>query len=147
VAIDHAVFQCVVIAPQGTLLNCTATSVVFPAHDGYAGVWHGHMPMLCKLGLGIMEVKYQAPQRPLGQDQAFLLIDGGFALNSSNVLTIIAPEAISLENVPAEKVEQMLEKSRKKLSSAVYTPQQRQDETRKLSLLTRLAQLSVAAKH
>jgi F0F1-type ATP synthase epsilon subunit len=139
-AIERGEFRCVVIVPQGTLLNCATTSVVFPAHDGYVGIWPNHMPMFCKLGLGIMEIK-QADGENSRNGRAHLFIDGGFALLSSNLLTITAYEAISLEGAGAEKVRQTVEKFRRRLATGAYTPHQRWCEEKKLSLLLRLAHL------
>ena len=125
-------FRCVVIAPSGRLLDCQVTSVIFPAHDGQVGILYNHMPMFCKLGLGIMEVKTQQ------EDNLRLLIDGGFALIGSNLLRIIASVAISGRALEKEKIEQILEKSAKKLTGAVFTPEQRWHELQKNALLARL---------
>ncbi|MCX5638486.1 MAG: ATP synthase F1 subunit epsilon [Planctomycetota bacterium] len=130
-------FHCVVIAPAGRLLDCKAASVVFPAHDGQVGILYNHMPMFCELGLGIMEVKTR-PGENRQEDKIRLLIDGGFALISSNLLTIIASDAICGRELEREKIEQMLEKSRKKLASGTFTPEQRQYEVKKNGLLASL---------
>jgi F-type H+-transporting ATPase subunit epsilon len=138
----YETFQCVVIAPGGKLLDCRTASVVFPAHDGQVGVWRNHMPMLCKLGLGIMTVEAVPSDSELLPKHTFLLIDGGFAQVSNNLLTIIAQDAICLQGVEAEKVEKILEKARNKLAHGTYTLQQRNHEMQKLSFLTRLAEIS-----
>ena len=142
----NRIFHCVVIAPAGRLLDCKAASVVFPAHDGQVGVLYNHMPMFCELGLGIMEVAC-VPSDKIAQedlsagrsaDKTRLLIDGGFALISSNLITIIASDAIYGRDLEKEKIEQMLEKSRKKLASGTLTPEHRQHEVRKNVLLASL---------
>lgn len=138
----HETFQCIVIAPAGKLLDCRTASVVFPAHDGQVGVWRDHMPMLCKLGLGIMTVEDVPSDSELPPKHTFLLIDGGFAQLSNNLLTIIAQDAICLQGVEAEKVEKILEKAGNKLAHGTYTLQQRNHEMQKLSFLTRLAEIS-----
>ena len=131
-------FRCVVIAPAGRLLDCKADSVVFPAHDGQVGVLYNHMPMFCELGLGVMEVNCARPDENAQEDKIRLLIDGGFVLISSNLLTVIASDAICGRGLEKEKVEQMLEKSRKKLASGDFTPEQRQHEVKKNALLASL---------
>ena len=50
-------FRCVVLTPRAKLLDCKTRSITLPAHDGQIGVLQNHMPMLCKLGMGIMEVR------------------------------------------------------------------------------------------
>ncbi len=139
-------FQCVVIAPRGKLLQCDTVSVVFPAHDGQVGVWRNHMPMLCKLGLGIMSVEDVPSESELEAKHTFLLIDGGFAQVSSNLLTIIAQDAICFKDMEAEKIEKLLEKETNKLAHGVYTPQQRKHEEQKLTFLMKLAETTAAVK-
>jgi F0F1-type ATP synthase epsilon subunit len=98
----HPEFQCVVVSPLGKLLDCKATSVVFPAHDGKVGVLYGHIPMLCKLAVGVMKISGVPPDVDTPPQVTSLLIKGGFALLAANVLTIIAFGA-SLENSNAEE--------------------------------------------
>lgn len=135
-------FQCVVIAPRGRLLDCETASVVFPAHDGQVGIWRNHMPMLCKLGLGIMTVESVPFDSQLLPEHIFLLIDGGFAQVNNNLLTIIAQDAISLHGLEPEKFEKILEKARNKLAHSAYTLHQQNHEKRKISFLTKLAEIS-----
>ena len=139
-------FQCVVIAPRGKLLKCDTVSVVFPAHDGQVGVWRNHMPMLCKLGLGIMSVEDVPSESELEPKHTFLLIDGGFAQISSNLLTIIAQDAICFKDMESEKIEKLLEIETNKLAHGVYTPPQRKHEEQKLSFLMKLAEMTAAVK-
>jgi len=49
-------------APPGKVIDCKATSIVFPAHDGMVGILCDHMPMFCELGLGMMEVEYTSEE-------------------------------------------------------------------------------------
>ncbi len=138
VATADRTFRCVVIAPAGRLLDCKAASVVFPAHDGQVGILYNHMPMFCELGLGIMEVTCARLDENAQEDRIRLLIDGGFALISSNLLTVIASDAICGRDLEKEKVEQMLEKSRKKLAGGALTAEHRQHEVKKNALLASL---------
>ena len=135
------IFQCMIIASGGKLLDRKTTSVVFPAHDGQVGVWYNHMPMFCKLGLGIMEVRDIPSNSDILAKDTLLLVDGGIALIGSNLLTVVAHDAIYLHGVEAEKVERMLEKARVKLSRGEYTQQQRSHEIQKFSLITKLARM------
>ena len=134
-------FQCVVIAPPGRMLDCKTTSVVLPAHDGHVGIWHNHMPMFCKLGLGIMKVTPVAEDEIKTASDQVLLIDGGFVMISSNIVTIIAYDAVSFQDTRAERVEQILQKAKKKLSAGIGSPEQQEYEARKFALMTRLAQI------
>ena len=137
-------FQCIVVAPPGKVIDCRAASVVFPAHDGMVGVLCDHMPMFCELGLGMMEVEYlsEKADRPV---KAFLVIDRGFALIGENLITLIANDAVSSVDIKKEKIERMIERIEKKLSSAAYTPEQQQHETKKIDLLKQLLETAVVS--
>jgi F0F1-type ATP synthase epsilon subunit len=95
-------FQCVVVSPLGKLLDCRATSVVFPAHDGKVGILYNHIPMLCKLDGGVMKITGVAPDVDTPPKVTYISVEGGFALLAANVLTIIAFDA-SLENSNTEE--------------------------------------------
>lgn len=103
---DDRTFQCVLIAPSGKLLDCRTPSAVFPAHDGQVGVMADHMPMFCKLGLGIMEVK-----RPSTDAQAagssFFLIDGGFAMVVENLLKVVSYQVVSPADLKPEALDHL----------------------------------------
>ncbi len=133
-------FQCVVIAPQGTLVNCVATSVVFPGHDGFVGILPHHIPMFCRLGLGIMKIRRFSSDQ-LSKNDICLLINRGFLLKGPNLLTATTSEAFCFEGMDAEKIEQTLEKVSRRITKGTFTRHQRWVENRKLSLLTGLAQL------
>lgn len=132
------IFQCVVIAPTGRLLDCRASSVVFSAHDGKVGILYNHMPMFCELGLGIMDVSCPGTGKTAQEEKIRLVVDGGFALISSNLLTIIASDAICGRDTEREKIEQMLEKSRRRLAAGTLTPEQHEHEIRRNALLAGL---------
>jgi F0F1-type ATP synthase epsilon subunit len=135
----HPAFQCVVTSPSGKLLGGLATSVVFPAHDGQVCVWYNHIPMLCKLGLGIMKITGVAPDVDTSANITFLFVDGGFALLAANVLTITAFEAVSPRDTKLEKIQRIIEKAEKSAAGAV-TPLQRRHYLNKISLLRQLVQ-------
>ena len=132
-------FQCVVVAPPGKVIDCRAVSVVFPAHDGMVGVLCDHMPMFCELGLGMMEVEYVSENADKPQlNKAFVVIDKGFALIGQNLATIVSNDAVSSIDVKKEKIERMIERIEKKISTAAYTSDQQEHETRKVALLKNL---------
>jgi F0F1-type ATP synthase epsilon subunit len=132
-------FQCVVVAPPGKVIDCRAVSVIFPAHDGMVGVLCDHMPMFCELGLGMMEVEYVSENTDKPQlNKAFVVIDKGFALIGENLATIVSNDAVSSIDVKKEKIEHMIERIEKKISTAAYTPDQQEHETRKVALLKNL---------
>jgi F0F1-type ATP synthase epsilon subunit len=121
-------------------MDCKTTSVVFPAHDGQVGVWYNHMPMFCKLGLGIMEVKRIGDNQQM--EDVFVLVDGGFSMVCSNLLKVVSYDVIFPPDLKPEGLEQIMTSLKKELSSDVLDQPQRQHRARKLALLTRLLELT-----
>jgi F-type H+-transporting ATPase subunit epsilon len=109
-------FKCTIVSPEGKLLDCTASSVSFIAHDGSKGVMSGHSPMLCELGMGIMEI--HLPHADTSEsDKKFALIDGGFALVHSNMVNIIASDAVGGWDLKKEKIDILVDANKRKLKS------------------------------
>ncbi len=79
-------FQCSVITPERAVLECDATFVAFPAHDGEVGVMMHRAPLVCKLGIGQLRVEADDAQH-------LLYIDGGFAQVNGNKLCILTEQA------------------------------------------------------
>jgi len=113
---SSATFQCVVIAPSGKLLDCASDSVIIPAHDGQRGILRNHMPMFCALGLGIMEIKNVSSELNALQKPLFLMVNGGFALFASNLLKVVAYDAVSLQGLAPEQIEHIRQKEQKRLT-------------------------------
>ncbi|MFA6186983.1 MAG: hypothetical protein WC770_07220 [Phycisphaerae bacterium] len=128
------IFRCVIVSPAGKLLDCQSSSVVFIAHDGSMGVLYNHTPMLCELGVGFMEITVEQKNEN-GNSHKRALIAGGFALISSNLVNIIADDAVCVWNTSREKIEHLLEKSKKKLDTAGLTSHQQWLENKKITLL------------
>lgn len=141
-------FHCAVISPLGTLLDCQAVSVVFPAHDGQVGVLHDHMPMLSQLGLGLLKVtavSAEAYQGPAQAERQFF-VDGGFALVAENSITVIAYDALALQGLKPGKLESLIERTTRNLASTTLSDRQRQHEHERLRALRRTAEAAQAAK-
>ena len=136
-------FNCVVIAPSGKLVDCQTTSVVFPAHDGQVGVWYNHMPMLCKLGLGIMEVKRLRDDQQT--EEVFILVDGGLAMVCANQIKVVSYDVIFPRELKPDGIEKLTADLKKEISSAALDQEQRQHRARKLALLTHVLELTSAA--
>lgn len=141
---SSATFQCVVIAPSGKLLDCASDSVIIPAHDGQRGVLRNHIPMFCALGLGIMEIKNVPTELNALRKPLFLMIDGGFALFVSNLLNVVAYDAVSLQGLAPEQIEQLLQKAQKRLSRKGITPQDYNKELARSKVLESLIELQKA---
>ena len=67
-------------------MDCEASFVVFPAHDGEMGILKGRAPLVCKLGIGALRVEASDGEKTL-------YVDGGFAQMLGNDLTILTAAA------------------------------------------------------
>ena len=63
-------FHCSVVTPERAILECDASSAVFPAWDGEIGILPQRSALLCRLGTGVLRVKSE------GEEHKFF-IDGG----------------------------------------------------------------------
>jgi ATP synthase F1 epsilon subunit len=132
-------FQCVVVAPPGKILDCKATSIVFPAHDGMVGILYDHMPMFCELGLGMMEIEYVSEEADKPQNnKAIVVIDNGFSLIGQNLATIVSNDAFSSTDIKKERIERVIERIEKRITAAADPPDQLEHETQKVALLKKL---------
>jgi F-type H+-transporting ATPase subunit epsilon len=134
---ESKTFHCDLIDPTGKLLDCQTTSVVLPAHDGQLGILYDHMPMLCQLGLGVMKV---TPAPAASQGDLFFFIDGGSALVAQNTVTVIAYDALPLQDVKTERIQSMIDKTAQNVASPTLPPNERAHENERLRALQKLAE-------
>jgi F-type H+-transporting ATPase subunit epsilon len=87
-------FGCTIITPEAAMLDCNATFVAFPAHDGEMGVMTGRAPLVCKLGIGQLRVETDT-------EKHLLFVDGGFAQISGRNLSILTEQAKDSRNIDA----------------------------------------------
>jgi F-type H+-transporting ATPase subunit epsilon len=87
----------IVITPEHQVLAEQTTSVVFAAHDGELGVLHNRSPLMCELGIGQLRYELEGQGRRL-------FIDGGFAQVLEDTVTILAQQAIPVEQLTPEMV-------------------------------------------
>jgi F-type H+-transporting ATPase subunit epsilon len=135
-------FHCELIDPKGKLLDQEVAAVVLPAHDGHLGILYNHMPMLCQLGLGIMKVSPAPPEQrqEAPPSDLFFFIDGGSALVAQNEVTVIAYDALSLQEVQTQQIEALIDKTARNAADTTLSAGQRAHEDQRLRALQRLAE-------
>ena len=138
VSLSRGKFRCVLLTPEGKLLDCKAGTVVLPGHDGLRGVLRNHAPMLCKLGEGIVEVKDIA-----GRGDAFFLVEGGFARISENLVSILAHEVTTFEGMDRGQAEEIASKAHSIVVGGAYIMGQTgAGDAERAKQLVKLARLS-----
>ena len=67
-------------------------------------------------------------------------VDGGFALVAENSVTVIAYDALALQDIKAETIESMLDKAARNLASSALSPTQQAHESHRMRTLRRIAE-------
>jgi len=138
---SRGIFRLVLYTPRAKLLECRLKSLVLPAHDGQIGILRNHSPMLCKLGMGIMQA-HGIVSGVEGQEEAYFLIDGGFCRVSENFVLILASDVTSFGGMGMEEVEKMVSEAKKLLHGDKYNRQLRHHDVEKASLMVHLAEMA-----
>jgi F-type H+-transporting ATPase subunit epsilon len=95
--VSDRTFRCRVVTPAESLLDEPIEYANVPMWDGLMGFQHGRAPLVGKLGLGELTLRFPASTHG-GGDRIFF-IDGGFVQMSEGELIILAESAQSAEAI------------------------------------------------
>ena len=98
-------FQCSVVTPERTVVECEARFVALPAHDGEMGVLRDRAPIVVKLDVGALRIE-------TAEGTEVLFIEGGFAEMVHNRLTVLTEQAVRPEDLDAGEADSLLEEAR-----------------------------------
>ncbi len=117
------------VSPERLLLSEDVESVVVPGSEGYFTVLARHAPLMSTLKPGLIEVK--------GVDGGVqkIFVRGGFADVNPSGLTILADQAIPLEDLDAAMLAEQVRNAEEDLADAG------EHAARRLSAETRLNEL------
>jgi F-type H+-transporting ATPase subunit epsilon len=104
-------FQFELVSPERLLLSGPVDEVVVPGAEGYFTVLKGHAPFMSTMKPGVVDVK-----RADGDVRIF--VRGGFADVSASGLTILAEQAILVDEVDAGMLEQEVKNAEEDLADA-----------------------------
>jgi F-type H+-transporting ATPase subunit epsilon len=90
------------VSPERLLLSEEAEMVTVPGTEGEFGVLRGHMPVISTLRPGVIDVRGGTE----GDARFFVL--GGFVEVNPEKITVLAEEAIPMEQVNAEVLDQRI---------------------------------------
>ncbi len=99
----YKLLKCLVVTPDGLVVDIEVAEVIIPTVEGKVGVLSGHAPMLCELKPGVF--KYKDRQ----WDEYHLFVDGGFAHVRDNEVIILTPAVIKPGQVEALVARKALE--------------------------------------
>jgi F-type H+-transporting ATPase subunit epsilon len=98
---DNAV-QFELVSPEKLLLSEAVEMVVVPGAEGDFGVLAGHSPVISTVRPGVIHI-FEG-----GTVKTRIFVAGGFAEVTPERCTVLAEEAIALDDIDREKVEQDL---------------------------------------
>jgi len=106
-------FQFELVAPERLLMSEAVDQVVVPGSEGYFTVLKGHAPFMSTLRPGVVDVT------PAGGGAAErIFVRGGFADVNADGLTILAEQAIPLDEVDAAMLAQEVKNGEEDVADA-----------------------------
>ncbi len=105
-------FDFELVMPERLLLAKPAVAVVVPGADGYFTVMKDHAPVLSSLRPGLLQATM------VGGDEQHFFVRGGFADVGTEGLTVLAEEAVPIEQLDAERVAQSLKNAEEDIADA-----------------------------
>ena len=106
-------FQFELVSPERLLMSEPVDQVVVPGSEGYFTVLKGHAPFMSTLKPGVVDVT------PAGGGTVFrIFVRGGFADVNTEGLTILAEQAIPLDEVDAAMMAQEIKDAEEDVADA-----------------------------
>mgnify|MGYP001367775859 CR=1 FL=1 len=105
-------FQFELVSPERLLVSEAARSVVVPGSEGEFEVMAGHAPFMTTVRPGVLRVTTASG----GTERIF--VRGGFADVNASGLTILAEEAVPVENLKPEQIAQAIKDAEEDLADA-----------------------------
>ena len=96
-------FSFELVSPERILVSEPAWQVVIPGEEGYFGVRAGHMSLIAAVRAGVVEVTKKegdAPER--------IFIAGGFADVTAKNCTILAEQAVNVNELNVAEIEKQI---------------------------------------
>ena len=107
-----AAFSFELVSPERLMFSGQVEAVVVPGTEGEFTVLKDHAPLMSTLKPGIVEID-ETPSKKVR-----LFVRGGFADVSPTGLTILAEQAIPLEELDAAKIDQQIKNAEEDVSDA-----------------------------
>ena len=104
-------FQFELVSPERLLLSGPVDQVVVPGSEGYFTVLNGHAPFMSTLRPGVVEVMR-------GEGDIRVFVRGGFADVGGEGLTILAEQAIPLDEVDSAMLAQEVKNAEEDVADA-----------------------------
>ena len=107
------------VSPGRLLMSVEADAVAMPGMEGDFGVLPGHAPLISALRAGVITIEGGSE----GPDQVY--VAGGFAEVAAERLTVLAEEAVPVDNMDRSDIEQRIKEANNELAGADEGEQRR----------------------
>jgi F-type H+-transporting ATPase subunit epsilon len=100
------------VSPERLLVSEEVEQVTVPGSDGYFTVLKDHAPFVTTLKPGVLEIEPGSPETRR------IYVKGGFAEVTATGLTVLAEQALFLEEVDAEMLDQQIRDAEEDVADA-----------------------------
>jgi F-type H+-transporting ATPase subunit epsilon len=114
---DTTTFNFELVSPDKILVSEPAWQVVIPGEEGYFGVRAGHMSLIAAVRPGVVEITKKEGDAP-----EKIFIAGGFADVTAANCTILAEQAVNVNDLDAATIESDLAKLKAEHAAATDMP-------------------------
>jgi len=130
-------FNFELVSPERLLLSGAAGEVVVPGLEGEFTFLSGHAPIMSTLKPGVLRVTME------GEPEARIFVRGGFAEGSPESLTVLAEQAIPMDELDAAALAQEVQNAQEDVADAKEDAararlQERLDQLKELQAALRL---------
>lgn len=112
------------VAPERLVLSAPVEMVVVPGREGDFGVLPGHAPMISTVRMGVIAT-YAG-----GNIDKRIFVAGGFAEVTPERCTVLAEEAVALDEIDRAEVDARIAKAREEASLAIHDQEKTAAEKR-----------------
>ena len=105
-------FQFELVMPERLLVSAQATAVVVPGAEGYFTVMEGHAAVLSSLRPGLLVATLAS-----GEERRFF-VRGGFSDVAADGVSVLAEEAVPVEQLDAERIARSLSEAEEDVADA-----------------------------
>ena len=120
-------FTVEIISPEKLILNSEVSEVIIPSYEGQMGILKDHIPLITFLRPGVISIK--------NQEEKKYFVEEGTVEFSNNKLLILTSTAKDLTELDSNFIEDLLNKSEKKLSDNNSSDKEKYLLTYKISTL------------
>jgi len=102
---NNKTFRCRLVTPAARVLNDDVEYASVPAWDGLMGFLPSRSPIVARLGIGELTLKYPDSNSDVKGGERHFFLDGGFVQMNGTELTILAEKAIAVEEINVQQAE------------------------------------------